>query len=453
MSFTGSNWGRKVLLEGIAPSASLSGFVALVDLSNIPVEAIDTGSNSALNSGGDLRFSTDAAGVNQLALEVVSYTTNATASSRRCQLWIRFPTYASGNRSVYMFYNKAGETQPAPSATYGSEKVWVDYDAVYHCESANPVDSSGNSNDLSVGTATLASGAIGDEVSSNPVQTSGAPSISISAGATVQVITNRTNSNNRFINELSVTSRFALLYWGGVYQWWNGSFSGGSSVAAGSSAFMHVTTNSSTTDYYLNGSLENSASSSLTELSGVSKITLNGTEDGFLSADAINDEFRISTLYISSDKVSSEHANYLTPSTFWTTGTPTSPGSSGISLTVTETGPSFTDAININLLALEIESNLLEVGPIFTESSSVTVIVGANDVNITEIGPLFADSVLVNIIKDVNVYVTEIGPLFTDSINVFVPVNIVINPRNIVRVRRKENTIIIKRKSNLIRVR
>ena len=146
MAFDSTLWGRRVQLTGLSPSASLSGFIALVSLDNVPVEAIDAGSNSALNGGGDLRFSTDNAGVNQLPLEVVEYVADATEGNRRCHLFIRFPTYSSGARDVWMFYDKAAETQPAVGAAFGRNAVYVDREFQYNLhDSSSVIDSSGNS--------------------------------------------------------------------------------------------------------------------------------------------------------------------------------------------------------------------------------------------------------------------------------------------------------------------
>ena len=144
MAFTGSNWGRRVKVTGLAPASSLSGYVALLTLDNIPVEAIDAGANSALNGGGDLRFSTDNAGTNQLSCEVVSFVTSATPGSRDCQIYVRFDSYASATRDVWMFYSKTGETQPAVGAAFGRNAVWVDEHIALHLESFSTVDSTGN---------------------------------------------------------------------------------------------------------------------------------------------------------------------------------------------------------------------------------------------------------------------------------------------------------------------
>ena len=44
MAFTASDWGRGVLLTGLTPLSSLSGFVSVVSLDNAPTESIDAGS-------------------------------------------------------------------------------------------------------------------------------------------------------------------------------------------------------------------------------------------------------------------------------------------------------------------------------------------------------------------------------------------------------------------------
>ena len=99
-------------------------------------------------------------------------------------------------------------------------------------------------------------------------------------------------------------------------------------------------------------------------------------------------------------------------------------GASGISIAVTETGPSFTESINTNL-SVSITGAIVENGPAFTDAVNVTL------TSLTSI--------------------VENGPSFTESIIAFIPITV--NPKNIIRVKRKDNAVIIKRKSNIIRVR
>jgi hypothetical protein len=144
MAFTASSWGQGLLLTGLSPGSSLSGFTAVITKANLPTSALDTGSLSCLNGGGDWRFSTDIDGVNQLPVEIIDCVTNATASSTKFEAQIRFPTYSSGTRSVYAFWNKTGQSQPLDSASFGSEEVWQDFIAALHLYDGSLADSTGN---------------------------------------------------------------------------------------------------------------------------------------------------------------------------------------------------------------------------------------------------------------------------------------------------------------------
>ena len=59
MAFTASSWGQGQLLTGLSPGSSETGFEAAITKANLPTSALDTGSLSCLNGGGDWRFSTD----------------------------------------------------------------------------------------------------------------------------------------------------------------------------------------------------------------------------------------------------------------------------------------------------------------------------------------------------------------------------------------------------------
>jgi hypothetical protein len=144
---------------------------------------------------------------------------------------------------------------------------------------------------------------------------------------------------------------------------------------------------------------------------------------------------------------------------------------------IVENGPSFTETVNATLTSLTIQANIAESGPSFTESISATLtetltinadiaeqgpsfteaIAASLDVNITsaitELGPSFTESININVIGDRIASIVESGPSFTEAITASIPITITVNPKNIIRVKRKDNTVIIKRKSNIIRVR
>jgi hypothetical protein len=98
--------------------------------------------------GGDLRFSSDAAGLNQLPCEVVDGLD---------VVWVK-PTAVSisTGATLYVWGDNTGASQPAVGAAFGRDAVWVDNDRRYHFEEdpsiSDMVDSSGAQAGVRVGT-------------------------------------------------------------------------------------------------------------------------------------------------------------------------------------------------------------------------------------------------------------------------------------------------------------
>lgn len=117
----------------VSGSGSHTDFPVLITLDHLDTEVVDGGSNSALNGGGDIAFSTDSAGSNQIPIEVVEFITSATPANRRCTIWIKVPSLStSSNTEVYIWYNKTGESQPAVTAPFGRNAVWSDFEFMSH---------------------------------------------------------------------------------------------------------------------------------------------------------------------------------------------------------------------------------------------------------------------------------------------------------------------------------
>ncbi len=121
------------LVEGTTP---LTDFPILVTLDHLNEEVVDGGMNSALNGGGDIRFSSDASGNNRLAIEVVEFITDPIPTNRKCQIWVKIPSLsATSDTTIYIWYNKNGEVQPSATEVYGSQSVWSsNYVSVWHME-------------------------------------------------------------------------------------------------------------------------------------------------------------------------------------------------------------------------------------------------------------------------------------------------------------------------------
>ena len=146
-----TGWERKqpITIDNtkVAGSSSLTDYPTLITLDHLDSTVVDAGTNSALNGGGDIRFSSDSVGVTQLPCEVIDFVTNATPGSRACEVWVKVPSVSNSvDTVVYIWYKNASETQPAVTATYGRNAVWSNYEAVWQLDS-NGVDSSGNLSD------------------------------------------------------------------------------------------------------------------------------------------------------------------------------------------------------------------------------------------------------------------------------------------------------------------
>ena len=150
-----TGWGRKqsVTIDNtkVAGTGSHTDLPVLITLDHLDAEVVDAGSNSALNGGGDVRFSSDATGSTRLDLDVVSFVTNATEGNRECEMWVKVPSVStSADTDIYIWYKKASETQPAVSAAFGRNVVWTEFDFVQH--NSTLVDSTGNHTIVAVGT-------------------------------------------------------------------------------------------------------------------------------------------------------------------------------------------------------------------------------------------------------------------------------------------------------------
>jgi len=129
-------WGRRHEIEIPASKVdtNCADFPIFLNKDNFDSEIFDAdGSFPALNGGGDIRFSSDEAGTNRLPCEIVTFTTDNNPANGKAEIHVKRSLSSSSNTSIYVWYHKSGETQPAANDTYGSENVWnSNYLAVFH---------------------------------------------------------------------------------------------------------------------------------------------------------------------------------------------------------------------------------------------------------------------------------------------------------------------------------
>ena len=148
------SWGRRceLVIQSSQVAQDCTDFPVLVHEDSLPSEIFDAdGSYPALNGGGDLRFSTDQAGDTQLPCEVESFVTDNDPANGKSAVWVKRTLSSAANTSIWVYYNKSGETQPAETDAYGKHAVWdSNYVMVQHMAETPPgttYDSTSNSND------------------------------------------------------------------------------------------------------------------------------------------------------------------------------------------------------------------------------------------------------------------------------------------------------------------
>jgi len=123
-----TGWNRKcsLTIDHTKVSADQSNLPVLFTVGNLPSEMFDAdGSYPANSDGGDIRFSSDSAGVTQLPVEVVAFTSNNNPALGTGEIWVKVTSVSSTvNTVVYVWYNNSSATMPAVTDTYGRNAVW-----------------------------------------------------------------------------------------------------------------------------------------------------------------------------------------------------------------------------------------------------------------------------------------------------------------------------------------
>lgn len=162
MAITTSEWSHVLAIpESYTPSSATSGQTLVI--TEGVIAKLSTGDQSTFwsnvqNGGGDVRICTDSGGVNQLPVEVVSLDNAA----QTCVIWTRLPSY-DGLGTLYLFFGKAGETQPPFTDPFGRNAVWQDKE-FHNNFDGNAVDSTGSSS-FTETSVTYTAGKIGQAVS------------------------------------------------------------------------------------------------------------------------------------------------------------------------------------------------------------------------------------------------------------------------------------------------
>ena len=150
-----------------APTATISsGFVFLLSagwFSDADLGAagspIGGGANSIANGGGDMQIFSETATTTRLPREVVTF---VTGGSPEAQVWVRTPSYTSGD-TITIGRDDTQTTQPAVGAAFGRNATWSSGDYSNHMDGTGLLNSTnGSTGVFESGTPTQVSAQIED---------------------------------------------------------------------------------------------------------------------------------------------------------------------------------------------------------------------------------------------------------------------------------------------------
>jgi len=139
---------QEITIASSQVDANLTDYPVYVDLSDLVKAGADI-FDTCRTDGGDIRV-TKTDGSTELAREIVAIDT----SGKTGEMHVKFAgTLSSSSDTVIRVWYNGSDTEPASNATYGSENVWSDYEAVLHMEDAT-TDSTGNGDWTNTGGST-----------------------------------------------------------------------------------------------------------------------------------------------------------------------------------------------------------------------------------------------------------------------------------------------------------
>lgn len=355
-----TGWGRKceLVIQHSQVTADCTDFPVLVTKDTLPSEIFDAdGSYPALNGGGDIRFSSNSDGSTQLACEIEQFVTDNNPANGKSAVWTKRTLSSAANTSIWIWYNKAGESQPAEGAAYGKHAVWnSDFKLVQHMNqdpsgsAPQMIDSTSNSNDgTSVGSMTsadLVDAKIGKGLdfdgNDDYLQVTDSASLKPLTQITVScyikfdvtgssdklfITKDDTGSNRQFTCGLEDTgTNWYFRLWDSSNGLHNSQYN--TTPTVGTWYHFAVTYNGTSQKLYVDKVERDSDNWSANLKQGSVNLNI-GSRAGSHDTDGEIDEVRISSIARASGWIETEYNNQSSPSTFIIEGTPEIPGWTG----------------------------------------------------------------------------------------------------------------------------
>ena len=399
--------------------------------------------------GGDLRFSSDAAGLNQLPCEVVDGLD---------VVWVK-PTGVSISTSatLYVWGDNAGASQPAVGDPFGRNAVWSDFEYASH---DGLTDVTGNHTPTQSGT-TLVAGPFGNTGGGREYNSSGVDYVYCSLGFTLNEpftlsawsrVDNTSAARIISAGDASATTEQANVFtnFGGGDAVGTNSISSatsGSAVAAGVAgdkttgvwrSYSAVFTSDSLRKAILNGGTATATDTTSVSVSGMDRVALGVSADStpFGIQPLQIAEPRLHLAAVSDNQISIEYDNQSELGSWWiasdvaggTTGTITqnaaaftqslagntvAPPTTG---TINQSATAFTQSALGSVTQLGITGVITQAISAFTQSLAGDVVSSGVNGSITQTTGSFTQALLGNTVLNVTGTVTQSASAFTQSL-------------------------------------
>ena len=387
MAITPSEITFRQKITGESPAATNDGQILFINQ-----DSVDASFWSAVsNGGGNILAYADVDGNTRLPLEVVKCDT----ANSTLLLWSRKPSYSTTDRDIVIMCSNVVTTQPAASASFGSQAVWFDYRAVYHLnESANTTpggykDSTVNELDgtghgLNESNRDLLNGLVGsgfdgsNDYISLPAATFPAAT-NTEYSITVWAEPDSLSSDSRVFSaaQSGSTNNNKAVIWadvGGAGKGWAGHTQRGDRVSylvgtgdstASVGRWDYLTLNSTSTELelYVNGVSRGVDTMQSPTDDVVDDVFIGALDLGSNQMDGGIAGVRISLVALSDSFVDTEYSNQSAPATFWTQSAADDPSASSSARTANI-------SINVSSPVFSIDGN--NTSPVYTASAAYT---------------------------------------------------------------------------------
>ena len=398
---------------GKAPS-SQSNFTWAAVTANFPSAAIDGGSTSLNNLGGNLKCYTDSGKGTRLPVEVVKFITGGSPS---ILIWGKSPTLNVAS-TVYMEADTVATSQPANTATFGRNAVWSDFEACYHFNSSNKLtDSTGNHDLTQTGTITNVTGLLGDAIDcagsySNRMTAASYKGITGGTARTVSFWAKATSSTDTGVTSWGVNNngqRYSVYFSSGNFRT---EVQGGFKMASsGATTGQYKRYSSILTSSSFPGSCRHRIDGVTTtgdSQSGSRTVNTVGTNDlevaalnnfgGATIGSEVTDEYTLRAFAITDDFESTEVNNQSDPASFWTTSAwENQDAGVDSSIAYTVLAPAFSVGASSSVPVFNTSIAYAIDAPTFSAGASVTVPGNNASISYSISSPTFAaDSTVIN---------------------------------------------------------